>query len=61
MIVKINGSVFDTERVMRFAPRKKDGLDFRPEDVTTLEKLERLKAELMELVGSDFVWTVDRM
>lgn len=61
MIVKINGSVFDTERVMRFAPRKKDRLDFRPEDVTTLEKLERLKAELMELAGSDFVWTVDRM
>lgn len=61
MLVKINGSVFDTERVMRFAPRKKDGLDFRPEDVTTLEKLERLKAELMELAGSDFVWTVDRM
>lgn len=31
MIVKINGSVFDTKRVMRFAPHKKDGLDFRPE------------------------------
>jgi hypothetical protein len=24
MIVKINGSAFDTERVMRFAPHKKD-------------------------------------
>ena len=30
MIVKINGSVFDTERVMRFAPRRKGGLDFLP-------------------------------
>ena len=61
MVVKINGSVFDTERVMRFAPHKKDRLDFRPEDVTTLAKLERLKAELKELTNSDFVWTVDRM
>lgn len=41
MVVKINGSAFDTERVMRFAPRKKDGLDFRPEDVCTLDELEQ--------------------
>lgn len=33
MIVKINGSVFDTERVMRFAPRRKGGLDFQPDDI----------------------------
>lgn len=46
---------------MRFAPRKKDGLDFRPEDVTALEELERLKAEFKELTNSDFVWTVDKM
>ena len=41
MVVKINGSVFDTERVMRFAPHKKGGLDFRPEDVCTLAELEQ--------------------
>lgn len=41
MVVKINGSAFDTERVMRFAPRKKDGLDFQPDDVCTLDELEQ--------------------
>lgn len=39
MIVKINGSVFDTERVMRFAPHKKGGLDFQPDDVCTLSMM----------------------
>ena len=44
MIVKINGSAFDMARVMRFAPHKKDGLDFRPEDVCTLAELEHRSA-----------------
>ena len=39
MVVKINGSAFDTERVMRFAPRKKDGLDFQPDNVCTLSMM----------------------
>ena len=61
MTVKINGVSFDTKRVMRFAPHRMGGLDFRPEDVTTLEELERLKAEFKLLPDSDFAWTVDKM
>lgn len=61
MLVKINGTPFDTKRVMRFAPHRMGGLDFRPEDVTTLEELERLKAEFKKLPDSDFAWTVDKM
>ena len=57
MVVKINGSVFDTERVMRFAPRRKDGLDFRPEDVCTLAELE----QRCEKMATQQVKTVDRM
>lgn len=64
MIVKINGSVFDTERVMRFAPRRKGGLDFRPKDVVPLYELENqeqsLREGMDELPGSN-VWTVDKM
>ena len=57
MVVKINGSAFDTERVMRFAPSKKDGLDFRPEDVCTLAELE----QRCEKMATQQVKTVDRM
>ena len=60
MIVKINGSVFDTERVMRFAPRRKGGLDFRPEDVCTLDELEQ-RCEKMAKMPTQQVNTVDRM
>ena len=60
MIVKINGSAFDTERVMRFAPHKKDGLDFRPEDVCTLAELEQ-RCEKMAKLPTQQVKTVDRM
>lgn len=61
MIVKINGSVFDTERVMRFAPHKKDGLDFRPEDVCTLAELEQRCEKMAKLPTTQQVKTVDRM
>lgn len=61
MIVKINGSAFDTERVMRFAPRKKDGLDFRPEDVCTLDELEQRCEKMAKLPPTQQVKTVDRM
>ena len=61
MTVNIHGVSFDTKRVMRFAPHRMGGLDFRPEDVTTLEELERLKAEFDKLPDSDFTWTIDRM
>lgn len=60
MVVKINGSAFDTERVMRFAPHKKDGLDFRPEDVCTLDELEQ-RYEKMAKMPTQQVKTVDRM
>lgn len=59
MIVKINGSVFDTERVMRFAPHKKDGLDFRPDDVCTLSMMAE-QADCLEKCGFK-TWTVDKM
>lgn len=61
MVVKINGSAFDTERVMRFAPRKKDGLDFRPEDVCTLDELEQRCKKMAKLPPTQQVKTVDRM
>lgn len=65
MLVKINGTLFDTERVMRFAPRRKDGLDFRPDDVLPLDELEKRERELR--AGADGLpagfnaWTVDKM
>lgn len=41
-MVKINGTAMDLEVVVRsWAPHRKNGLDFRPEDVTTLEQLTR--------------------
>lgn len=61
MVVKINGSAFDTERVMRFAPRRKDGLDFRPEDVCTLAELEQRCEKMAKLSPTQQVKTVDRM
>ena len=61
MVVKINGSVFDTERVMRFAPHKKGGLDFRPEDVCTLDELEQRCEKMAKLPTTQQVKTVDRM
>lgn len=59
MIVKINGSVFDTERVMRFAPHKKDGLDFQPDDICSRESL-KAQQEYVEKQGFEH-WTVNRM
>lgn len=62
MVVKINGTPIDTARVLRFAPRKKDGLDFRDNEVCSLDELKWIQqritahAECMERV-----WTVDRM
>ena len=61
MLVKINGTPFDTARVMRFAPRRKDGLDFRPEDVTTLEELERRCEKMVKLPLTHEVKVVDKM
>lgn len=59
MVVKINGSAFDTERVMRFAPRKKDGLDFQPDNVCTLSMMAE-QADYLEKCGFK-TWTVDKM
>lgn len=39
MVVKINGTPIDTARVLRFAPHKKDGLDFRDNEVCSLDEL----------------------
>lgn len=61
MLVKINGTVFDTERVMRFAPRRKDGLDFRPEDVCSLVELEQRCGKMAELPPTQWAKIVDRM
>lgn len=61
MVVKINGSEFDTERVMRFAPHKKDGLDFRPEDVCTLAELEQRCEKMAKMPSTQQFKTVDRM
>lgn len=61
MIVKINGSVFDTERVMRFAPHKKGAMDFAPDDVRKLFDLEQQKEVAEKDPTSGKVWTVDRM
>lgn len=61
MIVKINGTPIDTVRVLRFAPRKKDGLDFRPEDICSLEELEQRCGKMAELPPTERVITVDRM
>lgn len=59
MVVKINGSAFDTERVMRFAPHKKGGLDFQPDDVCTLSMMAE-QADYFEKCGFK-TWTVDKM
>ena len=61
MVVKINGSAFDTERVLRFAPRRKGGVDFRPEDVCTLDELEQWCEKMATLPPTQQVKTVDRM
>ena len=61
MVVKINGSVIDMARVMRFAPHKKDGLDFRPEDVCTLAELEQRCEKMAKLPSTHQFKTVDRM
>lgn len=59
MLVKINGILFNPERVLRFAPKKKGALRFAPEDVTTLDGL---KAQQEYVSKSGFrTWTVDRM
>lgn len=39
MVVKINGSAFDTESVLRFAPRKKGRMKFEPDDICTLSMM----------------------
>lgn len=39
MLVKLNGTLFDTERVLRFTPKTICKMEFRPEDVTTPEEL----------------------
>ena len=61
MLVVILGSLLYTERVMRFAPHKKDGLDFRPEDVCTLAELEQHCEKMAKLLTTQQVKTVDRM
>ena len=50
MLVKINGIPFNPESVLRFAPRRKGGLDFRPEDVCTLSMMAAL-ADYVEKCG----------
>ena len=59
MLVKINGILIDTERVMRFAPRRKGAIDFRPEDACSLDELERTCRKIKS--HAERVWTVDRM
>ncbi len=59
MLVKINGTPFDTARVMRFAPRRKGGLDFQPDDVCSREAL-KAQQEYVEKQGFKH-WTVDKM
>lgn len=61
MVVKINGSAFDTERVMRFAPRKKGAMEFDPDDVRKLFDLEQQKEVAEKDPMTEKVWTVDRM
>lgn len=61
MVVKINGTLLDTERVMRFAPRRKDGLDFRPEDVCSLDELEQRCEKMAKLPPTQQVKKIDRM
>ena len=59
MVVKINGSAFDTERVMRFAPRKKGRMKFETDDVCTLSMMAE-QADYFEKCGFK-TWTVDKM
>ena len=59
MLVKINGILFNPERALRFAPKKKGALRFIPEDVTTLDGLVA-QQEYVEKCGFKH-WTVDRM
>lgn len=62
MIVKINGTPIDTARVMRFAPHRKGGFDFRPEDVRSLDELKWVQKRItMYGEPGEHVWTVDRM
>lgn len=59
MLVKINGVLFDTERVMRFAPHKKGRLEFQPDDACSREMLQA-QQEHVKKCGYKH-WTVDRM
>ena len=61
MLVKINGIPFNPESVLRFAPHKKDGLDFQPDDVCTLDELEQWCEKMAKLPTTQQVKTVDRM
>lgn len=56
MIVKINGSAFDTERVMRFAPHKKDGLEQRCEKMA---KMPTQQVKTVDRMGWRFVLLKD--
>lgn len=61
MLVKINGILLNPERVLKFAPRRKDGLSFRPEDVCTLAELEQRCEKMAKLPLTEQVKKIDRM
>lgn len=63
MQVKVNGTPILLETVLRaFAPKRKDGVDFRQEDITTIEKLNERAEWLRSSLNDECkVWCVDRM
>lgn len=59
MLVKINGILFNPERALRFAPKRKNGLRFEATDICTPENFEFQKRYITH-TGMKY-WTVNRM